>query len=487
VTRVLVVGDVMLDRDLYGSVGRVAPDAPVPVVELDRRAERPGGAGLAAVMAADLAGDGAGVALATCLGDDANGRRVRELLRGVDVVELATVPATRGVTRIRSGGQALLRVDEAGTAVTPDVGVDLGALERAVAAADAVHVADYGAGVASHPAVREVLGRWVDRRPIVWDPHPRGGDPLPGATVATPNRAEVGHALAKHGLTPATPGLEAAAEALRERWDVGAVAATDGGTGVFVAPAGSPPLFTPTPGDVPGDTCGAGDRFAAAVTAALGRGTDLVTAVGAAVTDVGEWLAAGGVATLSTSSTGERVAATHSPGERAGATRSPDEPALPAEVAAVRRRGGTVVATGGCFDVLHAGHVASLQAARRLGDCLVVLLNSDDSVRRLKGPGRPVHGVADRCRVLESLECVDAVIVFDGDDPGEALARLRPDVWAKGGDYAGARLPEADLLRGWGGRLVLLPYLPNRSTTRILAHAAVRPRPAEGLQQREAT
>jgi rfaE bifunctional protein nucleotidyltransferase chain/domain len=129
---------------------------------------------------------------------------------------------------------------------------------------------------------------------------------------------------------------------------------------------------------------------------------------------------------------------------------------------------GTVVATGGCFDVLHAGHVATLEAARALGDRLVVLLNSDASVRRLKGPGRPVHSASDRERVLRSLACVDDVIVFDDDDPRQALDHLRPDIWAKGGDYSESTLPETERVRSWGGRVVLLPYLPGRSTTGVL-------------------
>ena len=137
-------------------------------------------------------------------------------------------------------------------------------------------------------------------------------------------------------------------------------------------------------------------------------------------------------------------------------------------VGAVRRRGGTVVATGGCFDVLHAGHVSTLEAARALGDGLVVLLNSDASVRRLKGAGRPVHSQQDRARVLLGLSCVDAVVAFDEDDPREALRSLRPDVWVKGGDYEDVDLPEAPLVRSWGGRVVLLPYLSGRSTTTVL-------------------
>jgi rfaE bifunctional protein nucleotidyltransferase chain/domain len=137
----------------------------------------------------------------------------------------------------------------------------------------------------------------------------------------------------------------------------------------------------------------------------------------------------------------------------------------------VRAEGGTVVATGGCFDLLHAGHVATLEAARALGDCLVVCLNSDDSVRRLKGPSRPLVPQEDRARVLAALECVDEVVVFDEDTPVEAIRRVRPDVWAKGGDYAGADLPEAALLREWGGQAIVLPYLTGRSTTSLVARA----------------
>ncbi len=157
----------------------------------------------------------------------------------------------------------------------------------------------------------------------------------------------------------------------------------------------------------------------------------------------------------------------------AGAGQGPPTTSL----ARVRAAGGTVVATGGCFDVLHAGHVACLEAARRLGDALVVLLNSDASVTRLKGPGRPVNDEVDRARVLAALDSVDAVVVFSEDDPRAALEQLRPDVWAKGGDYGGAELPEAPLVRSWGGRVVLLPYLDGRSTTAVLARGAA-PRPA---------
>ena len=165
-----------------------------------------------------------------------------------------------------------------------------------------------------------------------------------------------------------------------------------------------------------------------------------------------------------------RPSASAGPPRAAGAVRETAEQL----VARVRAAGGTVVATGGCFDLLHAGHVAVLSQARALGDCLVVLLNSDDSVRRLKGESRPLQTQADRATVLSALEHVDAVVVFDEDTPVAALEQLRPDVWAKGGDYALADLPEAPVLARWGGQAVVLPYLTGKSTTSLIQEAASR-------------
>jgi rfaE bifunctional protein nucleotidyltransferase chain/domain/rfaE bifunctional protein kinase chain/domain len=452
--RLLVVGDALLDRDVLGTVDRVAPDAPVPVVEVERTRERPGGAGLAARL---LAGRGGEVTLASCHGGDPAGERLRELLAeaGVAPFALAATPATRVLTRIRAAGHSVARLDERAPVLDPGADVDARALDAAMASADAVLVADYGGGVTAHPAVREVLARWASRRSVVWDPHPRGAEPVPGVTAATPNRRE---ALQLAGPT-ISGDLDAAAGLLRERWQARAVVATDGPAGAVTVLAGSPPLVTPAPYAATGDPCGAGDRFAGTLALALARGAVITEAVGEAVLDVAGWLDAGGVAALD-EPVGRNVA------------ELPDGPEPVEQVLArVRAAGGRVVATGGCFDVLHAGHVSCLEAARRLGDCLVVLLNSDASVTQLKGPGRPVHTQEDRARVLLGLGCVDAVVVFDEDSPHSALERLRPDVWAKGGDYNADTLPEASLVRSWGGRVVLLPYLPGRSTTRIIEHA----------------
>jgi rfaE bifunctional protein nucleotidyltransferase chain/domain len=203
-----------------------------------------------------------------------------------------------------------------------------------------------------------------------------------------------------------------------------------------------------------GDCCGAGDRLASAAAELLADGAPLADAVSGAVAAAGRFVAAGAAAAVC----GDAPAPAPS---AAG-----DDPLLLVE--RVRARGGTVVATGGCFDLLHTGHVNLLAQARRLGDCLVVCLNDDASVARLKGPERPVVPAADRAAVLASLASVDGVVLFGEDTPEEALRALRPDVWVKGGDYRVADMPEAKLVETWGGRTVLLPYVEGRSTTRMI-------------------
>ena len=456
----VVVGDALLDIDLDGSAHRLTPDAPVPVLDDLVRTLRPGGAALAAALAAH---DGHAVVLVTALGDDEAGEQVAALLDGVEVHRLPYDGPTPVKQRVRAGGQSLLRLDS-GSARGTVTGVPQPVAD-VVREAGGVLVADYGRGLAEAPEARDVLAALPRHVPLVWDPHTRGGPPVPGARLVTPNEAEATAFAERHGVHvpsvgSALAGVRVRADGLVAAWRAQAVAVTLGARGALLSYGAGAPVVTPAPAVHCVDPCGAGDRFA--VSAALGLAAGRVTteAVQDAVASAAAYVAAGGPSSL-------------------GSDRPPAGlPVSAHELArSVSARGGTVVATGGCFDLLHAGHVATLRAARRLGDCLVVCLNSDASVRRLKGPSRPLVPAADRVRVLEALEFVDAVVVFEEDTPVEVLRSLRPHVWAKGGDYAGAYVPEAAVLATWGGQAVVLPYLEGRSTTRLVHSAANRQPP----------
>jgi D-beta-D-heptose 7-phosphate kinase/D-beta-D-heptose 1-phosphate adenosyltransferase len=462
--RIVVVGDVMLDVDLSGEATRLSPDAPVPVVDVSGVKRRAGGAGLVARM---LAGDNWPVTLVTVLGDDDAGRQLEAQLAGVRLVSGPSGYPSPVKTRVRAGSHPVVRFDQ-GCEKTPVPEVSP-AMLRAVEKAGVIIVADYGRGLAANPQLRELLARLADEVPIVWDPHPAGPDPVPGVAVVTPNLAEAQKAVQSRGRKetrqqPAAARLSAApdpdhgsdpaAEAgavLLEEWGSKAVLVTKGEQGAVLCRRGRTPEAVPAPRVEAGDPCGAGDRLAASLAVHLLAGRGLDEAAVLAVHDAADFLAGGGVSALPDA------------GEPAAVQPRISDPLLLAR--AVRENGGKVVATGGCFDLLHAGHVRSLAAARELGDCLIVCLNSDDSVRRLKGPERPIIGQHDRAELLLAMECVDAVMVFDEDTPEAALERLRPDIWVKGGDYKGANLPEAALVESWGGRCVTVPYHPARSTT----------------------
>ena len=463
--RIVVVGDVMLDVDLSGEATRLSPDAPVPVVDVSGVKRRAGGAGLVARM---LAEDGWPVTLVTVLGDDDAGRQLESHLAGVRLVSGPSGHASPVKTRVRAGSHPVVRFDQGcGKAPVPDASP---AMLRAVEQAGVIIVADYGRGLAANPQLRDLLARLADSVPIIWDPHPSGPDPVPGVAVVTPNLAEASKAAGAYAnpqdpRTQDTATQDPAVQAgriLMGQWQSRALLVTKGEQGAVLLQQGSDSAqAVPAPRVEAGDPCGAGDRLAASLAVHLLAGRELGEAARLAVHDAADFLASGGVSALPDPA-GPTAAAPKPRNQAAGRLRT-SEPLLLAR--AVRDNGGTVVATGGCFDLLHAGHVRSLAAARELGDCLIVCLNSDDSVRRLKGPERPIISQQDRAELLLAMECVDAVMVFDEDTPEAALERLRPDIWVKGGDYKGARLPEADLVEKWGGRCLTVPYHPARSTT----------------------
>lgn len=492
----VVVGDTLLDVDLDATVDRLCPDAPVPVADVRAERMRPGGAGLAAILAAR---SGHAVVLVTALGDDEAAYRLAAMLeREVEVVRLPLRGSTPCKTRVRSKGRLLVRLDAGGgvAGAYPLTSPAVTALRRA----DTVVVADYGGGLTRNDSLRRELRRLSCQVPVVWDPHPRGPAPVPDLTLLTPNAHEAGIFAAGSLATsvsdsprsrapcpPPQPGLTPpssatgngagddrcrTAAALRRLWRSEAVAVTMGAAGAaFAGPNGQSHAGVsriPPPGAVrvpaAADSCGAGDSFAVAAAGALTRGACLWDAARTAVEEATRFVAAGGASALSVT------------GPWPPALVRAQQPSNAFDLAdSVRRRGGRLVAAGGCFDLLHPGHVALLRQARTLGDALVVCLNSDESVRRRKGPDRPVRTEAERAQMLAALECVDAVAVFGEDTPALLLDRLRPAVWVKGSDYDDTTMPEAETVRRYGGEVVLVPRVAGHSTTRLVPDAGRAP------------
>jgi D-beta-D-heptose 7-phosphate kinase / D-beta-D-heptose 1-phosphate adenosyltransferase len=445
----VVFGDALLDLDVESTASRLSPEAPVPVLVEQARQYRAGGAALAAALAAS--DNRLQVSLVAPCADDDAAEQIRRLLP--EQVVLIEVPAdgkTSVKTRFRVSGQTVARLDDG---VEPMSIRHLPKAARgAMREADGIVVSDYGDGATRHEPFRELLAECLQHTPVLWDPHPRGTPPVPGVTMVTPNLAEA-ESAAQDEAGQGLGRTSRQADLLVRKWAARTVAITLGERGALLADGSGTVSIFPPPSVTSGDACGAGDCFAAATASALTRGALPTEAVASGVESASGFIAAGGVA-------GGQLAPATPPRSSVGSALE--------LVGGVRRRGGTVVATGGCFDLLHAGHIATLQAARSLGDCLVVCLNSDDSVRRLKGPGRPLQTAEDRALVLRALACVDAVTVFDEDTPSELLRTLRPDVWVKGGDYTGVELPETAYLQEWGARVVTVPYLRGHSTSELM-------------------
>ena len=359
----------------------------MPVLDDLDEVRRPGGAALAAALAA---GTGHDVVLVTALADDADG--VRPGRPGPGRRRAPDLSAHRGSTpvkrRIRAGGQSLLRLDTGGPSQLGEPGAE--ALD-AIRGAGALLVADYGRGMSRAETIRDAVAEVSRRAPVVWDPHPRGSRPVPGLRLVTPNRNEATTMSAALGIDSSglrgLAAVSAQAAGLVGRLGCARGRGDPGGRGRAAVLRRDVPLVVPAPRVHAVDTCGAGDCFASSAALALAAGAVTGEAVQQAVLSAAEFVAAGGAAAVASRASTERPVTWDL---RDGLEK----------VARVRAVGGTVVATGGCFDLLHAGHVATLEAARALGDCLVVCLNSDASVRRLKGPERPLVPQADRARVL---------------------------------------------------------------------------------------
>lgn len=512
--RVVVVGDMILDGWWRGRIERMAREAPAPVVDLEGRDESPGGAANTALNAASL---GARVAMLSLVGEDGTegpAVRLRRLLEAgrVDCSGLLSHPDATTTTKSRlvAGEQIIARIDESGAAPSPAALARLAdRLPAALTDADAVVVCDYGLG-SLDGKVRETLVRLLAGRgrPNIGAP---GGPPLVVVDahdprrwsdlrpdLATPNAKEALGLLAGAG-SPGTDRpayMRAHREQLLAATGARCVVVTMDRDGTLALPGDDFDLGTSGEASgAPGrpirerrtwarpagekQASGAGDTFVACLTVAFAAGLPAPSALDLAQAAADVVVRRQGTSVCTTADLQEYF------GGLAAVVSELDE--LVQHVETYRQEGRRVVLTNGCFDVLHRGHTRSLEQARLLGDVLVVAVNDDESVRRLKGEDRPINTVADRTAVLAALSCVDHVTVFSSDTAVPLIERLRPDVYAKGGNYRAEELAETPAVEAYGGSVVILDYVPDRSTTAVVRRIrAVEPTGhARGVAERE--
>ncbi|EIC21390.1 bifunctional D-glycero-beta-D-manno-heptose-7-phosphate kinase/D-glycero-beta-D-manno-heptose 1-phosphate adenylyltransferase HldE [Thiorhodovibrio frisius] len=468
--RLLVAGDLMLDRYLWGEVQRISPEAPVPVLRLRRETEVAGGA---ANVARNLAALGLKVELAGVIGQDTEAERLLALLRqagiGTDAVVGASERGTSTKTRAIGNHQQMLRIDREETRPLEP------ALEDALFAAISprlkdVHsllLSDYAKGVLSGGLCQRLIQAARALGKPVWvDPKGRDFSRYQGASLMTPNRAELAVAL---GLSASElPSLLTGADRLRETLELEALVITLGELGMTLIDAQGQHQIPAVAREV-FDVSGAGDTAIAVLAAALTAGLTRADAV--ALANLGAGVVVGRVGTAQLEAA-ELLAAMEQDSANAQQAKILTREALLERLRHWRDQGERVVFTNGCFDLLHAGHVSYLAQARQYGQRLILGLNSDDSVRALKGPQRPIVSEADRALVLAGLTAVDAVVIFNESTPLELIRAIRPDVLVKGADYRPEQVVGADEVQGYGGQLVLIPLLPERSTSAMIAELA---------------
>lgn len=465
-SRVLLVGDVMLDRYWSGGTERISPEAPVPIVGLRDFRDLPGGA---ANVALNVSALGTRCVLLGLTGDDEGAKRLRAALDATDVEHhLIAAAGSPTITKLRvlSRNQHLMRLDMEDGFAAADHASLVDAYERALGACDIVVLSDYAKGTLT-PVCSELitLARSAGRRVLV---DPKGGDfaPYRGAHLLTPNRAEFERVA---GRCAGDRELEQRARDLIARLELGAILITRSDEGMTLVPGEGEAVHLPAHRREVYDVTGAGDTVIGVTAAALAAGFALadaaVLANHAAAIVVGH-LGAAQTTLEELHAAIEGEARSIDPGGVLGL----DE--LIVRLEAARRRGESIVFTNGCFDLLHVGHLRGLRAMAQMGDRLVVAVNDDDSVRRLKGEGRPVLPLAERMELLAALDCVDYVVAFGEDTPAALIERVRPDVLAKGGDYAPESIVGHDTVSAYGGRVAVVDFVDARSTSELIERIA---------------
>ena len=459
-TNVLVVGDVMLDRYVYGQVERISPEAPVPILTIDRELSMPGGAGN---VVRNLTALGAAVAFISVVGDDQAGSDLTGLIGGQPNVEpwllVQGGRITTLKTRYLSAGQQLLRADREETSpVQPRLAERMVRIARdAMAATSLTVLSDYRKGLLTGEVPAQLIAAAREAgRPIIIDPKGPDYSRYAGADIIMPNRADLAEATGMRVDSEAA--IVAAATALRQRHGFSAVVVTRGNDGVTLVDGSGARHFPAEAAEVY-DVAGAGDTAVATLAAALAARLELPVAVRLANIAAGVVVGKVGTAVARESD----LLAALSP-QGSALRKIVSREAAIEHVQRWHHKGWRVGFTNGCFDLLHPGHLHLLEEAREACDRLVVGLNSDPSVRRLKGAGRPVQPEAARAAVLASLASVDLVTVFEEDTPEALIAALHPDMLVKGANYTLDQVVGADLVRGWGGAVMLADLVPGHST-----------------------
>ena len=467
--KVVCVGDVMLDRFVYGDVSRVSPEAPIPVCRVTNETAMLGGAGN---VVRNLVSVGASVTFVSVIGDDDIARDVDVLLRDLAGVTRTLIaekdrPTTSKI-RYVAGGQQLLRADrEVTTPITDDVAdAVFRAAENALKDAGALILSDYGKGTVTDGLVaRLIAAATAAGKPVIVDPKSRDFTRYAGASLITPNLKELGEAA--EGELSSEEAIVDAARGLLAGANIGAMLVTRGAQGMSLITADSADHFPSRAREV-FDVSGAGDTVLALLAAGIAAGVPALEAAQLANVAAGVVVGKIGTAVVYADDLLEEL------NDMAGRSGPQPQPPLRLDAALDRirtwkARGEKVGFTNGCFDLLHPGHVSLLASARSVCDRLVVGLNSDASVKRLKGENRPMQNEAARAAVLSSLETVDLVVIFDEDTPEALLHEVRPDILIKGADYTIETVIGADLVQSYGGRVVLAEIVEGFSTTATIA------------------
>jgi D-beta-D-heptose 7-phosphate kinase / D-beta-D-heptose 1-phosphate adenosyltransferase len=462
----LVVGDLMLDEYLWGKTERISPEAPVQIVDVAREDLRLGGAGN---VLNNLLGLGCRVHVASVLGDDADGRMLLRILAdkgmGTEGIFFAPGRTTSRKTRILASNQQMLRIDrESREPISCELERMLADYVRSVAEHfQIILVSDYLKGVLTDGLLKEIIA--IGREtgiPVVIDPKGKDYGKYTGATLLTPNRLE---AQTASGIPIVdNESLLRAGRVLRESLQLDALVLTRSEEGMNLFLAGGQEIHLPTEAREVYDVSGAGDTVLSVLGVGLAGGLSLEQAAQLSNMAAGIVVAKVGTSTVSPEEILEVAAHRHLDSE----LKIKEREALRRIIEVKRGQGKRVAFTNGCFDLLHVGHVKYLQKARQLGDLLVLGLNSDASIRRLKGPKRPLIGQEERAHILSALDCIDYVVIFDEDTPLDLIRALQPDILVKGADYTPDGVVGKDLVESWGGRVELITFVDGKSTTNII-------------------